>query len=194
MTESRPDRTEHEALWGNVAERSSGYLQRELPHPLDGVLGNAVERFSDGDEATREAILETMTRDAARALAVYGERMASLAVHEDSTATLLRGLVAVGLAAAREYHKELIVLLPLFDRSARKLTIDPDALFEAATEILSDAAPEWLRRFPERSEAERDLGRMGYEERPTENGLLYARTGPQMSREEVEELQRRLEG
>ena len=86
------------------------------------------------------------------------------------------------------------MLLPLFDRSARKLTIDPDGLFEAAAEILGDAAPEWLRRFPERSEAERDLGRMGYEERPTENGLLYARSGPEMSREEVEELQRWAEG
>jgi hypothetical protein len=194
VTESPPDRTELEALWGDVARRSSGYLRRELPNPLDGVLGNVVERFSDGNEATREAIIETMTLDAARALAVYGERMASLAVHEDSTATLLRGLVAVGMAAAREYHKELIVLLPLFDRSARKLTIDPDALFDAAAEILAEAAPEWLSRFPERSEAERDLARMRYEERLSNNGLLYARSGPMMSREEVEELQRRLEG
>src|SRR5687768_8296707 len=126
---------------------AEGYLQRPLPDPLDLELGTLVERFSDGDAATREAILETMTLEAARALAVYGERMASLAVHQDSSAMLLRGLVAVGLAAAREYHKELIVLLPLFDRSARKLTIDPDALFDAATEILSEAAPEWLSRF-----------------------------------------------
>ena len=86
------------------------------------------------------------------------------------------------------------MLLPLFDRSARKLTIDPDALFDAAAEILGEAAPEWLRRFPERNEAERDLGRMGYEERATENGLLYATTGPKMSREEVEELERWLAG
>ena len=117
--------------------------------------------------------------------------MASLAVHEDSTAMLLRGLVAVGQAAAREYHKELIVLLPLFDRSARKLTIDPDALFDAAAEILGEAAPEWLSRFPE---AERDLASMGYEERPSDNGLLYARSGPMMSREEVEELERWAKG
>ena len=180
--------------WSDVAARSAGYLQRDLPDPLDDVLGGVVERFSDGDAETRQAILESLTPEAARALSVYGERMASRAVHEDSTALLLRGLVAVGLAAAREYHKELMVLLPLFDRSARKLTIDPDGLFEAAAEILGDAAPEWLRRFPERSEAERDLGRMGYEERPTENGLLYARSGPEMSREEVEELQRWAEG
>jgi hypothetical protein len=70
----------------------------------------------------------------------------------------------------------------------------PDALFDAAAEILGEAAPEWLRRFPERSEAERDLARMRYEERPSDNGLLYARSGRMMSREEVEELQRRLEG
>jgi hypothetical protein len=173
---------------------AEGYLQRPLPDPLDLELGALVERFSDGDEEVRDEVLESLTLEAARVLAVYGERMASLAVHENSTAMLLRGLVAVGIAASKEDYKELLVLLPLFDRSARKLTIDPDGLFEAAAEILGDAAPEWLRRFPERSEAERDLVRMRYEERPSDNGLLYARSGPMMSREEVEELQRRLEG
>jgi hypothetical protein len=193
VTEQRPDRSELDALWNDVAARYAGYLQRDLPDPLDLVLGRVVERFADGDAETRAAILETQTLDAARALSVYGERMASLAVHEDSTGMLLRGLVAVGLAAAREYHKELIVLLPLFDRSARKLTIDPDALFDAAAEILGEASPEWLSRFPERSEAERDLAGMRYEERPSDKGLLYARSGPTRSREEAEELQRRLE-
>jgi hypothetical protein len=188
------DRNDLDALWSDVAARSEGYLQRDLPDPLDLVLGNVVERFADGDAETRAAMLDSLTLDTARSLAVYGERMASLAVHEDTTAILLRGLVAVGMAAAREYHKELILLMPLFDRSAGKLTIDPDGLFAAAAEILGDAAPEWLSRFPERSEAERDLASMGYEERPSETGLLYTRTGSAMSREEVEDLERWAEG
>jgi hypothetical protein len=192
--QERPERHQLDALWSEVAARDAGYLQRALPDPLDLVFGGVVERFSDGDRETRDTILESLTLDAARALAVYGERMASLAVHEDSTAVLLRGLVAVGLAATREYHKELIVLLPLFDRSARTLTIDRDGLFEAAAEVLGEAAPDWLRRFPERNEADRDPGSMGFAEQPADNGLLYTRTGPEMSREEVEELQRWVEG
>lgn len=194
MTDRPPDREELETLWGEIAGRSTGYLQWELPHTLDGVLGNVVERFSNGDEDTREAILGTMTVEGARALAVYGERMASHAVHEDSTATLLRGLVAVGMAAAREYEKELLLLLPLFDQSARKLTIDPDALFRSAAEVLAEHAPEWLASFPERPEPDRSLSVMGYEERRSDNGLLYARTTPELSREEVDELERWAEG
>jgi hypothetical protein len=194
VTEQRPERSELDALWSDVAARSAGYLERPLPDPLDLVLGGVVERFADGDRETRVAVLDSLTLDAARALATFGERMASLGVHEDSTAVLLRGLVALGMAAAREYHKELIVRLPLFDRSARKLTIDPDALFEGAAEILGEASPEWLSRFPERSEAERDLASMQFEERPSEGGLLYQWTGPQMSREELDELQRWAEG
>jgi hypothetical protein len=189
-----PDRHELDALWSEVAARADGYLDRPLPDPLDLALAGVVERFSDGGERTREAILESLTLDAARSLAVFGERMASHAVHEDSTATLLRGLVAVGLAATREYEKELIVLLPLFDHSARTLTIDSAGLFQAAADILGDVAPDWLRRFPERAEADRELSAMGYEQRPAPNGLLYTRTTPAMSREEVEELQRWVDG
>jgi hypothetical protein len=189
-----PDRHELDALWSEVAARADGYLDRPLPDPLDLALAGVVERFSDGDERTREAILESLTLDAARSLAVFGERMASLAVHEDSTATLLRGLVAVGLAATREYEKELIVLLPLFDQSAGKLTIDSAGLFQAAADILGDVAPDWLRRFHERAEADRELSAMGYEQRPAPDGLLYTRTTPAMSREEVEELQRWVDG
>jgi hypothetical protein len=188
------DRKDFEALWNEIDGRDVGYLNWELPHTLDGVLGSVVERFSEGDAATRKAILESMTIDAARSLAVYGERMASLAVHQDSTGTLLRGLVAVGIAAKQEYHKELMVLLPLFDHSARILTIDPDALFRSAADVLGEAAPEWIERYPERAPAERTLSVMGYEERRSENGLLYGRKGPQLTREQVEELERWAKG
>jgi hypothetical protein len=194
VTDSQPDRQDFETLWNEIAGRDTGYLHWELPHTLDGVLGNVVERFSNGDEATREAVLDTMTLEGARALAVYGERMASLAVHEDSSAVLLRGLVAVGMAAAREYEKELLLLLPLFDHSARTLTIDPDALFRSAAEVLGEHAPAWLARFPERPAPDRSLSVMGYEERRQDNGLLYARTTPDLSREEVDELERWAEG
>ena len=194
MTDSQPDREDFERLWNEIAARDTGYLHWELPHTLDGVLGSVVERFSNGDEDTREAILGTMTLEGAQALAVYGERMASLAVHEDSSATLLRGLVAVGMAAAKEYEKGLLLLLPLFDASARSLTIDPDALFRSAAEVLGEHAPGWLAGFPERSEPERSLSVMGYEERASDNGLLYARTTPQLSREEVEDLERWAKG
>lgn len=132
-----PRRDDLEAIWEEVDRRSHGYLDAPLPAPLDAALGTVVERYADGDEQTREAIRDGLTLDAARALAVYAERMASQAVHDDSSAALLSGLVALGMAAAREYEKELMVVLPLFDRSARTIKIDPDALFEHATAILA---------------------------------------------------------
>jgi hypothetical protein len=188
-----PRREELEAIWEEVERRGHGYLQAPLPAPLDAALGTVVERYADGDEATRETIRDSLTLGAAQALGTYAERMASQAVHEDSSAALLHGLVAIGVAAARQYEKDLMLLLPLFDRSATVLTIDPDDLFRRAADILGESAPRWLLEWPERSEAERDLGVMGYEERPSENGLLYARE-PDLSREEVDDLQRWIEG
>jgi hypothetical protein len=189
---SEPRREDLDAIWEEVDRRSHGYLDAPLPAPLDAALGTIVERFAEGDEQMRDAIRESLTLDAAKALAVYAERMASQAVHDDSSGALLHGLVAVGIASAREYEKELMILLPLFDHSARKIGIDSDALFENAAEILGQDAPKWIPEYPERNEAERDLGAMGYEERPQENGLLYARDFG-LSREKVDEIIRKLD-
>ncbi|MBA2793876.1 MAG: hypothetical protein H0U32_07815 [Thermoleophilaceae bacterium] len=150
-----------------------GYLDREFGVPLDEACSELIDAFVDGDGDTRSAIVQAMSLRRAQGLAVYGERMASAGVREDSSVILLRGVLAVGLASVAEYDKELIPLLALLHRSAEHLTIDPHTLFTTAEEILGAVAPAWLTSFPDREPRDRSLEVMDFREREEAQGPVY---------------------
>lgn len=153
------------------------YFWGPLPTAMDETAARVVDGFIGGDEEARTALLEAMNTDRAWTLSAYAERAASLAVHQSDPEPLVRGLVAIGLAATQLYEKEVLILLPLFWRSAERIGVDGTLLFTSASDLLGDAAPDpdWIRLFPERDERGRSLGVMGYEEREEPNGLLYHR-------------------
>ena len=164
-----------EELLRKLEEPSDGYLSWPLPHERDEDCVRLIDSFLDSGTSERRAMVEALSLDQAQTLGVFAERMASHAVHSDSTEPLVRGLVAVGMAAAEDYSKELIPLLALFWRSAEHLTIDPDALFATVSELLGDEAPGWLLSFPEREPANRTPEVMMYEETLDSSELLYRR-------------------
>jgi len=151
------------------------YFWGPLPAPLDEAAAKVVDSYIGGDDDEKAKIVDGIDTDRAWTLSGYAERAASLAVHERSPDPLIRGLVAIGLAATRLYHKELLLLLPLFWRSAERLGVDGTLLFTSAADLLGDVAPSWIRAFPDREPANRTLAVMGYEEREEPNGLLYHR-------------------
>jgi hypothetical protein len=168
-----PDQTtELMARLGDVPE---DYFWGPLPAPFDDAVAKVVDAYIGGDEAERTAIIDAIDDDRAWTLSAYAERTASFAVHERSPEPLIRGLVAIGLAATELYHKELLILLPLFWRSAERVGVDGGLLFTSAADLVGDDAPNWLRVFPERDERGRSLGVMGFEEHEEPNGLLYRR-------------------
>lgn len=69
------------------------------------------------------------------------------------------------------------MLLPLFQRSAEKLDADPRGVSAEASAHLGPTVPDWLSDFPQRAPELRRPEAMGYEERGSATGLLYARTG-----------------
>ncbi|MBA2794621.1 MAG: hypothetical protein H0U32_11620 [Thermoleophilaceae bacterium] len=101
-----------------MLERSA--RDREFGVPLDDACSELVDAFVGGDGETRSAIVQAMSLPRAQGLAVYGERMASAGVCEDSSVILLRGVLAVGLASTAEYDKELIPLPPTVGSTRRQ--------------------------------------------------------------------------
>jgi hypothetical protein len=164
-----------EQLLARLDEVPEDYFWGPLPAPFDETVAALVDAYIGGDEDEKAAIVDGLDTDKAWTLSAYAERAASLAVHGQSPEPLVRGLVAIGLAAARLYHKELLLLLPLFWRSAERLGVDGELLFKSSADLLGDDAPSWLRAFPDREPGNRTLEVMGYEEREEPNGLLYHR-------------------
>jgi hypothetical protein len=161
-------------LLAQVGDVPEDYFWGPLPAPFDDTVETLVDAYIGGDDE-KAAIVDGLDTDKAWTLSAYAERAASLAVHGQSPEPLVRGLVAIGLAAARLYHKELLLLLPLFWRSAERLGVDGELLFKSSADLLGDDAPSWLRAFPDREPENRTLAVMGYEEREEPNGLLYHR-------------------
>ena len=155
-----------------------GWFRGPLQVPFDHTVAKVVDSYVGGDEQERSQLLAALDTDRSWMLAGYAERAASVAVHESSPEPLVRGLVAIGLAATQLYEKEVLILLPLFWRGAERIGVDGGLLFSSAADLLGDAAPEpdWIRTFPERDERGRSLCAMGYEEHDEPNGMLYRRT------------------
>jgi hypothetical protein len=159
-----------------IGDVPDDYFTAPLPSPFDETVATAVDAYIGGDDADKAAIVDATDNDRAWTLSAYAERAASLAVHQTSPEPLVRGLVAIGLASTQLYHKELIILLALFWRSAERLGVDGALLFTSAADLLGDIAPSWIRAFPAREPGNRTLAAMWYEEHEEPNGLLYRRT------------------
>ena len=168
--------TEMQEAIAKLDSRKRGWFKDPLPTAFDTTVARVVDGYLGADERGRDDIVDAIGIDRARTLSAYAERMASLAVHEKSPDPLIRGLVAIGLAAKEMYDKELVILLPLFWHSAARIGIDGTLLFTSAADLIGAEAPSWIRSFPERDERDRSLEAMHYEEHEEANGLLYRRT------------------
>lgn len=167
--------TEMQEAIAQLDSRKRGWFKDPVPTAFDATVARVVDGYVGAEGAARAEILDAIDIDRARTLSAYAERMASLAVHEKSPDPLIRGLVAIGLAAKEMYHKELIILLPLFWHSAARIGVDGTLLFTSAADLIGDGAPSWIKSFPDRDERDRSLEAMHYEEHEEPNGLLYRR-------------------
>ena len=165
-----------ETLLPRLGPDNAGYGLRPLPDPLDEELSRFVAVYLASSPDEREALVAQLTPVHTQFLTAFGERMASFAQELGSPTPLRDGLVALGIAAARQYHKEIIPVLALIDDSARELGSDPAPLFADAAAAVTPPAPDWLLDFPARPEEFRTPEAMGYEKRDAEGGLRYHRT------------------
>src|SRR5215213_5649621 len=120
----------HETLALLELRGGEGYYRSRIPGAEDERVGRAVAAFAAATPACQAAIRDAIDEDRAGLLRAWSERLASLAVRLDSQAPLVQGLVGLSLAHGADPGESLLVA-PLHRRSAEKLGVDADRVFDA---------------------------------------------------------------
>lgn len=156
------------------ADRHLGYLPRPIPQPLDDEIRRLLAPVLDaGGWADLRA---RVTPDHHSVLRVFAERMASWAVRQRDSRPLKIALAALALGGLDDGSREALAVVPLVYRSAERLDVEPEELFEDVARHVGDEAASTLRAFPRRSPRDRSIAAMGYEESRDEDGFRYRRT------------------
>jgi predicted proteasome-type protease len=102
----------------------------------------------------------------------FSERMAVLAVRENSQARLWQALLAQVVEDFRWDYRENLMVLSVVYHSAKKIGADAKELFQRAADLAGARAADYLRAF---SLHPRSIRSMGYREVIAEDGFRYQR-------------------
>jgi hypothetical protein len=163
----------HETLKLLDLPRGEAYHRSRIPDPLDSRVGRAVAAFSAASPGGQAAIREAIDDDRAGLLRAWSERLAALGVRLESQSPLVQGLVGLSLAQEADAGESLLVA-PLHRRSAEKLGLDADRVFDAACGRTDLAGARWLRDARDCDDQPEDAG---YVEDSDADGFRYGRTG-----------------
>ncbi len=152
----------------------SEYYQQPIPSEVDEGINNILASLSTSDLAGRELIADGVAGDEARVLGLFAERMASLAVRENSIEPVKQGLLALLLYARTEDPRDVLLVLSLLHDAVIKTSGTPKSIFAEASSIIGDAG--YLNDFLNRSNEDKSIDAMGYKESKNEEGFLYVRT------------------
>lgn len=150
-----------------LPDQNRGYGLLPIPSGRDRAALDWIGSATEED-------LARLTSDHWAVLRVFAERMASWAVRSENGEVLERGLLALALAGLGESADSLTVL-PLFDHAARRLKMDPAPLFLMVGERVGGEAQKALVSFLGRSDEDRSLAAMGYQEGRDRDGFRYQR-------------------
>lgn len=151
--------------------RGEGYYEGPIPGPDDSRIARALRAFSEADPVWQAAFRDGVDAERADLLCVWSERVAALAVRLDSPRPLVLGLV--GLSVADDAGEgEALLVSPLHRRSAEKLDVDADRLFDEAAGLTDLLGARWLRDARDSADQVEDAG---YVEHQDEDGFRYLR-------------------
>ena len=170
-------------LWNDVIaetphEKRVSYLGAPFPNALDEALTTVVRSFFSAAPSDRALFHEIFDEKNSFLLLAYAERMASLAVHKRDPHRVLDGLVAIAMEGFEFDERDALQRLAPLYHSARKLSEDPQALFDAAASVAPASVAEAMRGFTrERTSEDRSLEAMGYRESGSKGRtLIYERS------------------
>jgi hypothetical protein len=161
----------HETLELLDLPRNDAYFTSRIPHALDTRVGRAVAAFTVASPGGQAALREAMNDDRAGLLRAWSERLAALGVRLESESPLVQGLVGLSLAQEADAGEALLVA-PLHRRSAEKLGVAPDRVFDAAAGRTDLAGARWLREARDCDDQPEDAG---YVEDEDADGFRYGR-------------------
>ena len=148
------------------------YHQSPLPAPLDELLAAIIGAFTALAAPERERFMAALS-DGQRALfALFGHRAATLAVRRADPEQLRLGLVGNVIANyAIPDKRHVDVALAVYYHCARKLELNPQAVFDEAAQFATAEMAARLRAFGRRTDV--TLRQFGWREIRSEEGVRY---------------------
>ena len=149
-----------------------GYHQLPLPAPLDEQLAEIAGAFTGLGAPERQQFMAALS-DGERALfALFGHRVATLAVRNDNAEQLRLALVGNVIANYEIPDKRNVdVALAVFHHCARRLELNPTDVFDEAAHYAGEIMAERLRAFGRRLDV--TLRQFGWREIRGEEGVRY---------------------
>ena len=162
-----------EVITAIIDDIRKGYPEPFLPCDRDERISTLVKLFINGTNLDRRHIWQSVDWHLSGAVTGFAERMASLAVREKSRERIVEGLVALIIEDYFcDWRDNLRRVAPLYD-AAKKIGLDPNALFlEVAGQFKSSVAVS-LRQFTERSPQDQSLEAFAYSESADADGFIY---------------------
>jgi hypothetical protein len=151
--------------------RGDDYYASRIPAAADERVARAVAAFTDASPSAQAAIREAIDDDRADLLRAWGERLASLGVRLDSSGPLVQGLVGLSLAEEAD-PAEAMLVATLHRRSAEKLGLQAERIFDAAAGRTDLSGARWLRDARDAPEQPEDAGWIEDED---DDGFRYGR-------------------
>ena len=152
----------------------SEYYKQSLNCGIDQKLRGLISKIVALEQADLDSILEKVSGDNARVLGLFAERMASLAVRLNSVEHVKDGLAALLVYSRSEDPRDVLLVLSLLhDASIKTFGNAKDVFSEVSASV---GGVDLLDGFLRRSDEDKSIEAMGYEESKNEEGFLYVRT------------------
>lgn len=149
------------------------YFHSQLPCDFDYVLGKAIDRYIiEEPEEVRRLWACSIFAGAHEYFGAYATRNAMIAVRTDSVDLLIKAIIAasIEMLGIDDYRLSFITL-SLVHHSAVLLGTDVESVFQRA-EVYS-VARGGLTGFLDRSEHDRSIQAMGYQQGDSPAGIIY---------------------
>ncbi len=153
----------------------TGYINQPIPCALDEPVAWLVDTFLALDEETRGAIIDCVSQRVSQTVACHGIRRATNSVREQTSAGLEDAAVAVVFDAGKFDWRENVIDMSLVHHCGSRAGADADDVFERAAQRLSGEARDLLAGFVRRTEENKRIEVMGYEEHEGPDGFCLRR-------------------
>lgn len=152
----------------------TAYYKQPIPSLIDDKINGIIASFVGYDNDQLMLIIKEVSGDNARIFGLFAERMASLAVRENDITRVRQGLLGLLIYSQTVDHRDVLLVLSLLYDATIKTSNDPKDIFEEVGSIFGKA--DFLKNFLSRSEADKSIDAMGYEESKNGEGFIYKRT------------------